>query len=153
MQITYRAPTPAALDWIADRLCADDLAELKASCGKPPRDVLRESVECSEEATVAWWDDRPQAVFGVAEWQPDPTIGVAWLLGTDAVRTNPREFLRGSREWIAQWAERYRALFNLVSLHHVRAQRWLMWLGFEPIKHHDVRGHSFVEFSRLSYRD
>ena len=153
MQITYIQPSPEVLDDLAGRLCADDLAEMKASCGKPPRDVLRESVECSMSATVACWGGQPQAVFGVADWQPDPTIGVAWMLGTDAIKTNAREFLRASRDWIEQWSGIYRALFNLVSLHHVRAQRWLMWLGFEPIKHHDVRGHSFIEFARLSYRD
>jgi hypothetical protein len=44
----------------------------------------------------------------------------------------------------------YSALFNIVHARHVRAQRWLAHLGFEPFKAHEHNGHTFIEFGRFS---
>lgn len=150
MKITYHEPTPELLASVAARMCQDDRDELQATSGHSPEVALRESVAHSHVAKVACWDGEPHAVFGLAPYQYDDTLGVPWLLGTDGIRSNTREFLADSRRWIADWAPHYAALFNLVHADHVRAQRWLMWLGFDPIKHHNINGHSFIEFARVT---
>lgn len=149
-KITIHTPTPELLRDLAGRLSADDLAELEAVGMKDPLKTLTESVAICREAYVACWDGAPQAAFGVADLPLDDTLGVPWLLSTGAFAGVRREFLDAAAKFIAAWAPMYSALFNFVHTRHVRAQRWLVRLGFEPYKTHEHNGNTFIEFGRFS---
>ena len=150
MTISIHAPTQGALEQIASRMCAEDVAELEAAGWASPIEALTASVEGCREAYVACWDGLPQAAFGVADFPLDDTLGVPWMLSTGPRGRVAREFVQVSQRYIAEWSPLYSALFNFVDARHLRAQRWLMSLGFRPFKVHDYGGHPFIEFGRFS---
>ena len=147
--ITIHAPTQEALEQIAERMCAADRAELEITGWASPLEALQDSVKGCREAYVACWDGLPQAAFGVADLPLDETLGVPWLLSTGPKGRIAREFVEVSRRFIADWSPMYSALFNFVDARHVRAQRWLMALGFKPFKVHDFDGFPLIEFGRF----
>ncbi|WP_266156776.1 hypothetical protein [Dyella silvatica] len=146
MILTIHTPTSEALQDIAERLCAEDVAELDAMGYTDALEVMKTSVAGSREAYVAHWYGRPQAVFGVADYEHNTNCGVPWLLSTGPRGRIGREFVKTSRRFIAEWSPMYCYLFNLVDTRHVRAQRWLMSLGFSPQRVHHVNAHPFIEF-------
>lgn len=148
MTITIDEPTQALLESIASRLCAEDVAELTAQ-GLDPLTVLQQGHQVSREAYVACWDGQPQAAFGVADYSTDDSYGVPWMLSTGPRGRLVREFLAVSRQFVEAWSPMYVAMFNLVDVRHLRAQRWLQHLGFEPFKVHEINGHPFIEFGRI----
>lgn len=148
MTITIHAPTKTMLASIAARMCPEDTAELAAQ-GLTPLPVLLLGLEKSREVYVACWDGRPQAAFGVADYEHDDRIGIPWMLSTGPRGRIVREFLAKSREYVQAWAPMYLSMFNLVDVRHIRAQRWLMYLGFRPLKTHTINHHPFIEFGRL----
>jgi hypothetical protein len=148
LKITIVEPTQAMLESVAARMCPDDVAELTAQ-GLSPLPVLLQGWQGSREAYVACWDGEPQAVFGVADYVHDDACGIPWMLSTGPRGRIAREFLAVSRQYIEAWSPMYRALFNLVDTRHIRAQRWLQHLGFEPQAVHDINGHPFIEFGRI----
>lgn len=99
---------------------------------------------------MACWDGLPQAVCGVADFTLDTDMGVPWMLSTGPRGRIARAFVEESRRFIAEWSPMYTALFNLVDARHLRAQRWLMALGFLPYKVHDCNGFPFIEFGLFS---
>lgn len=149
MTITIHAPSTEALHTIASRMCAEDVAELYACGWSSPLKALEESVAASRESYVAHWDGQPQAAFGVADFSLDTNLGVPWMLSTGPRGRVAREFIETSHQFIADWSPLYSALFNFVDARHLRAQRWLLSLGFRPFKVHDFEGHPFIEFGRI----
>ena len=136
------------LESIAAQMCVDDVAELAAQ-GLMPLPVLLQGWQSSREVYVACWDGKPQAAFGVADYTQDNNYGVPWMLSTGPRGSIAREFLATSRDYIEAWSPMYLAMFNLVDVRHIRAQRWLLHLGFEPYTVHEIDGHSFIEFGRV----
>lgn len=149
MTITIHAPTPEALEQIASRMCAEDVTELGACGWATPLAALQASCESSREAYVAYWNGAPQAAFGVADFTLDDTLGVPWMLSTGPRGKVAREFVRVSHQYISEWSPLYSALFNFVDARHLRAQRWLLSLGFLPYKVHECNGFPFIEFGRF----
>lgn len=149
MKLTFSAPTEAAINYIAANMCAEDIAELEASGYPNPLDAIKSSLADSDESFVASWDGKPQCVFGVAPYPHNPALGVPWMLSTGTFGSAARDFMRASRKWIADIESSYGVLFNFVDSRHLRAQRWLMALGFQPMKAHDFNNHQFIEFGRF----
>lgn len=148
--ITIHAATQDSLEQIASRMCAEDVAELEASGWASPLEALMASVKGCREAYVAWWDGLPQAAFGVSDYIGDTNYGCPWSLSTGTSGKHAREFMALSRKYIADWRPMYIALFNLVDARHLRAQRWLLSLGFRPFKAHDMNGFPFIEFGVIT---
>ena len=124
-------PKPGHLDFLAEHLRAQDLAELRASGWDDVYQALERSVQVSRWARVALIDGLPAAVFGCAEHgsmlAPD---GVPWLLGTDAVARHGRVLQREARRYIAAMLQEYPRLFNAVHAENTVSVRWLRRLGF-----------------------
>lgn len=151
MTVTYTAPTKEAIKYIATNLSQADRDELAAARDVEPEASMLEAVALSKECFVALIDGVPAVLLGVADYPGDASIGIPWMLATDAIQTIPRRFYADSRKWVDAWSEDYAVLFNLVDHRHVRACRWLLHLGFKPIKVHDtLSGVEFIEFTRLS---
>lgn len=150
MNITIREPTRADLEGLAPRLHPDDVAELEATGWESPLVALMYSHQTCREVYVACWDGKVQAAFGVADYPHDIDFGTPWFLSTGPRGHIRREFLKLSAEYIKAWAPMYRAMFNLVDARYIRAQRWLMHLGFKPYKLHELNGNPFIEFGILN---
>lgn len=149
MRITIHAPDQASLAALAANLCQEDVDELSAQGSHDPLAVILKGWQTSRECYVAWWDGKPQAVFGVADYPADDRFGVPWMLSTGRMGGVRREFLTLSRSYVESWRPMYMAMCNLVDARHLRAQHWLLHLGFEPFKLHDLNGHHFIEFGIL----
>lgn len=121
---------PEHIDWIAPRMRRADVDEVRAASGKSPREALEFSVDRSNEAYTALFNDVPAAMFGVGWINIINGIGAPWLLGTDEVEKNYRHFLRGSKWWIGQLSSRYDILTNVVDDRNTVSKRWLAFLGF-----------------------
>lgn len=124
---------PAAMDHvapIAERMRPADVAEVLASSGKSPHEALMFSLTGSSQAWTAALDGQPEVMFGVADLNILTGLGAPWLLGTDAVERNYRQFLRRSLSWREQLSERYSVLRNFVDDRNEVSKRWLSWMGF-----------------------
>lgn len=124
---------PAAMDHvapIAERMRPADVAEVLASSGKSPHEALMFSLTGSAQAWTAALDGQPEVMFGVADLNILTGLGAPWLLGTDAVERNYRQFLRRSLSWREQLSERYSVLRNFVDDRNEVSKRWLSWMGF-----------------------
>jgi hypothetical protein len=149
MMIHFSTPTSAAIDYIAAHMCAEDVAELEASGWSDPLEAIKASIKDSDESFIASWHGKPQCVFGVGPYPKDDALGVPWMLSTGRYGGVEREFMQVSRKWISEIEPGYGCLFNFVDARHVRAQRWLSALGFEPMKSHEFNNHQFIEFGRF----
>lgn len=115
-------------------------------------DCLRQSVYASDFARVLR-DDRglPVCVYGVSSL---PGFAAPWMLGTDAISMNRKDFLAHSKRVIGEWSNHYRVLMNIVDSRNEPALRWLRYLGFvintDTPAHHGTTGVPFYSFRRLN---
>ncbi len=131
---------PATLDHAADvaeRMRDADRAEVYAASGVTPLRSLEYSVGRSEVSYAVEFDGRAEIMFGVGAINILAGIGAPWLLGTDMVEREFRQFLRGSLWWRGQMLKRYPILRNMVDDRNTVSKRWLRWLGFrltDPVR-------------------
>ena len=138
---------------IVERLLSKgDLAELEAG-GLSPREALYEGLYRSIECKAIIVDGRPVAIFGLA---PGPegyedTVGVPWLLSTDAITMIPLKLIREGRKVVRGWKELRPTLINTVFQGNPQAKRLIQALGFEfpdvPTYYHPETGEAFDVFS------
>lgn len=122
---------------IAERMRDEDRAEVWASSRSTPYQALDHSLKQSSQAWTALIDDQAEVMFGVMDLNILTAMGAPWLLGTDAVVTHNRQFLRRSLWWRGKLLEQYDVLKNFVHDDNVVSKRWLQWLGFtlhDPIR-------------------
>ena len=123
-----------------------DRDEVFAASGKSPVDALEYSLEKSSHAWTATVDGQPEAMFGVGDLNILAGVVAPWLLGTDAVNENVRDFLRMSRDFTAQLLSRFPVMRNFVDDRNTASIRWLIWLGASMSEPVDIRGHKFRLF-------
>lgn len=140
--------TPAHAIAMAPRLRPADVAEVRASSGRTPRDALLASLRRSTQAWTGFVDDAPACIWGVGPLSLACGRGCPWLLGTAQVEQHPREFLRQSRVFLREMLATYGELENVVDARNRRSLRWLAWLGFTiaPAKPHGFLGLPFHAF-------
>lgn len=146
MSITIHAVVPEALQDLSERLHDDDVRELLAYGWESPLEALTYSIDNCRETYMVSWHGKVQGIFGVADYPHDTRFGTPWFLSTGPHGAIRRQFLSLSRKYIEAWSPMYLGMFNLVDANYVRAQRWLMHLGFAPLKVHDINGNRFIEF-------
>ena len=56
-------------------------------------------------------------------------VGIAWAVGTPRLTSNQREFLRASREVLAEWHKQFPILSNGIHAENTKHIRWLHRLG------------------------
>lgn len=132
--------------WLADHLREADAKETWAATGLEPAVVLPQNFDTSRKVQSIFVDGvgHPIAIFGIAAGGMfegiDSRTGEAWSLGrlgfpwmvaTDELPAHGREFLRVSRDWLADLAHGYGFLCNQVWMENTTHIRWLQWLGFE----------------------
>ena len=123
-----------------------DRDEIEAASGRSPLSALSFSFRRSRHAWVVLIDGTPEMIFGVGDLNVLAGVGAPWLLGSDAIWRNRREFMRGSRQVMAQIFDRYSTLRNVVDCRNSASIRWLGWLGFRFSQPFDLNGHPFMIF-------
>jgi len=128
--------TEAHAEEIAPRMRVADAEEVFAASGRGRLSALRYSIARSDFAYTVEFDGRPETMFGCGTANITANVGAPWLLGSDALETHYRHFLRGSRFWIGKMLTEYSTLRNMVDDRNHVSKRWLEWLGFtlsEPV--------------------
>tara|TARA_R100001509_G_scaffold74845_2_gene41854 strand:+ start:2182 stop:2637 length:456 start_codon:yes stop_codon:yes gene_type:complete len=145
-----RLATEQDLDSMSTRLREADKKEVEASGGYQPEEALRLSYESSDTCFAFGSPEDVWAMFGVTTMFDN--VGAIWLLGTDAIDTNPIAFLRWSRRFLPFLLEPYDMVCNLVHAENTVHIKWLRWLGFAFIRKvsHGPKQLPFYEFARLS---
>jgi hypothetical protein len=130
--------------WIADHLRDADKNEIEQAVGRPPREVIEESILNSRLAICVRKDEGgpPVAVFGVADYGladgaqfglPDLAaceIGVVWMVATPEVDTCKVAIARDAKAWVKTLGKNYDVLMNVVWEGNQLHIKWLRYAGF-----------------------
>tara|TARA_X000001316_G_scaffold12173_1_gene6019 strand:+ start:3403 stop:3867 length:465 start_codon:yes stop_codon:yes gene_type:complete len=104
----------------------DELWELNHSLG---HEAVRQSIEASTEAYLAYADDKPIAVFG-ASVPVLSDVGVPWFLGTRGVDLHANEYMRLGRKFTQHLLARCVMLENIALRRNRRSLVFLSRMGF-----------------------
>lgn len=126
---------PATLEdcaFIAPRLRQADLTEMEALDGGDPYEGIVESFRASPIANVMEHNGEPFAIYGGApdDLCSDSTVGISWLLGTDALKDHSVWFIRNCRDLLDEVHEHFPTLHNYADVRNTVHIRWLRWSGF-----------------------
>lgn len=151
MQYT-RPATVADCRYLAPRLRADDVREIKACTGHEPLTALLEGLGASVETFVMLTPEGPSfGIAGVAQ-HPDSLVGIIWMVTTPEIEQQRFRFLRRAREVVNHLNGQWPVLTNAVDARNVIHINLLQWLGFtflRRIEHHGVEQRPFIEFARI----
>lgn len=142
---------------LAPRLRAADVEEIRAASGLAPAEAVCRSYDFSTHVwAVREFAGRPigpavaplVALWGVGPLSLVEGRGCPWLLASDAFEAFGLDIARLSRPLLARMRGHYPRLENRVDARHVRAVRWLSWLGFtiDPVTPWGVEGRPFHRF-------
>jgi hypothetical protein len=127
--LIVRDSRPEDLEPIAANMAQADRDEIWASNHALPLDALKRGFDAGPSFTVELKGE-PIAMFGVTSMgKHDDQAGVAWLLGTDKIKTTQTAFLRLSRKVFKMLLSLCPVLYNFVDVRHKRSIEWLKWCG------------------------
>lgn len=152
MEWQVRRATIEDVKDIATRLRQSDIDEIKAASGKTPEESLTSALEQSQLGTwVGVYKGKPEIIFGCAH-TPDRSIGLPWMVCTDALKDSPREFMVKCKLWVKGFTRQYPVLKNFVSADNELHIRWLKWCGFEFTTLHEEYGEGKRPFWEFEMR-
>jgi hypothetical protein len=138
--------------YLATRLRQADLDEVKAASGLDPCEALLEGLFHSQQCHTVVDGDTPLAVFGVCPAPLNDSVGIVWLLGSDALKMHSIEFLRKSKGWVDELHKAFPVLYNNIDARNTVHIKWLQWLGFNfinEIPEYGVERRPFYHFVRI----
>lgn len=139
---------------IADHVSPTDAAELHASSGDNPQDILRKSYDISLLRWTVLIDNIPAAMFGMALPEPGSWLGIPWLIGTSALKRVRREILDQAPQYVRQMHSICPALMNFVAESNTDAQRFIEHCGFRlgvVVEDWGAARIPFVQFGSVAY--
>ncbi len=108
-----------------------DAEEIRALGHPDPLPPLLAGVRTSDWSKAARVDGQLACVFGLSHTGTVLAVtGTPWLIGTPALATHARMFMRASAPYIAQMLRQYPCLVNVVHAPNTQAVRWLRRMGF-----------------------
>lgn len=118
---------------VAHYLREADIRELFAASGLQPLTVLLRCYSDDPEGCyTVFYDNKPVGMFGVVRHMED--IGIPWLLGTDDLVQNRREFYKLSQEFLHKFQKQYKFLSNFIDKRNEVAINWLSHLGAQFVR-------------------
>ena len=153
-----RPAVPADIAVVAKKMRAEDVAEVQASSGSTPQEVLLYCFMMGSPCeTVAAPDGEPVAMWGVVPDGRYPEAGRVWLLGTDRLVADSRVkvgFLRQAKQEVERMGRLYDVLWNYVDARNQVHINWLQWMGFTFIAerpNYGAEGRLFLEFCKVCH--
>jgi hypothetical protein len=118
---------------LGPHLRAADAYECRVLAGLEPADALLLSIVVSTEAFTAKIGNVPVGMFGHRDCGNG--IGMIWLVGSERMTADLRDFLSASSEWWERVTSRYEVCANRVTEANTLHRRWLGWMGckFGPV--------------------
>ena len=145
---------PAVVDHaidLAPRLRRSDRLEVMYSSGLNSLDALTQSIQFSKVCWTALIDGRPEICWGAAEFPPNPSMGIVWLLSSEEMYRIPGRFLEESHIYVSKMLETFDTLFNYVHAENMKSQQWLENMDFdagERIEEYGVGRQPFILYVR-----
>lgn len=136
------------IEKIAKNARQADIDEFYSLSLSTPSDIMSISLRLSERSWTAIANGCPIAMFGVTRKGMLSNVGIPWLISTNYVDDNQKEFIVKCKNNFHLLANGFSKLENYVDSNNVKAIRWLKWLGFticEP-KSIGVAGEKFHYF-------
>lgn len=130
---------------LKDNLRTEDIAECQA-CGHTPTNALMQGYVWSAECYSAKVNGKTEAMFGVSTYGQPEGYGVVWYLGSDESFRHPVTLVKGGREYVEKWLEKFNVLYNAVDARNLRHIAWLKHIGFTFTESTDVNGFEFLQF-------
>lgn len=147
MTLAVRHAHPGDARLLAPRLRQADRDEIDAASGRPHEWSLAEGYQRSACCWTGYEveSDLPVAMFGVV---PSDVRGVGhpWLLGSGAISTHRKEFLRLTREYLPHVEAGWTLLWNYVMEANEVHVRWIRALGFKFVGREPEYGAGRVPF-------
>lgn len=130
----------------------DDVRELADGSGHKPIPALLDSLYVSDPdlCFAVLYDDEPVAMFGCNKLTD--SIGGAWLLATDGIYQNNKDFIVKSREMITLFHERYEYLTNFIDERNTVSLKWLRSLGWVEVQRIEDYGVAKTPFIQMLSR-
>lgn len=129
-KIEFVNPTREHIEYVAVHMRAADAREVSLSHGHTPLQAIDKAYAISRICAIATIDCVPAAAFGLVVGDPLSGIGSPWLLGTDAIFTQPRAMLKWGRVGVGIMHVHCDRLENYVAADNERSIVWLKHLGF-----------------------
>ena len=152
MVSTVRLATPKDAVYLSNNLRAEDLEEIQSSHNIDPLEGLLECFQLKNSQNYAAINENKEcvAMFGVSDCPFVEGFGVVWLLSSDAIQVEKRQFVRESRQWVSQLNNKYSTIYNWVHPNNWKTLKWLQFCGFEPrLKHeYGVNNDEFILIMR-----
>jgi hypothetical protein len=128
-----------------------DVAEISANSGVSPTEALTVGLELG--AYTGRFDNGDIGCMLGAHEVPDYGTYV-WLLGTNAIRANTREFLRDAADFLEYLEPPSGVLWTLSDARNTLHHRWLEWSGFSEVHRtiYGVEEREFIYFKRETYQ-
>lgn len=128
--MTISPVTAEDVEFIASRLRAADIAELKAASETTsPLETIQRALIHSDESFVYCNGDTPIAIGGVVH-RTELDGGAPWLLGTEEIFKHPRTLLKASTKKINEWLSKYKFLTIAVHVENKQSIQFIEHLGF-----------------------
>jgi hypothetical protein len=135
---------------LAPKLRQEDIAEIRAVCGLPPREALIFCFFASPECYAIVAEEGVIGMFGVTREAHD--TGAIWMVASDDLPRHGLEFLRKCRKWVDELNDRYPLLYNYADQRNTVHLKWLRWCGFQFInlEPYGVEQRPFYLFVRIN---
>lgn len=131
MSVKFIKPDVDSICYIAENMRTADQIEVMASHGMTPIEAVLNSQELSDYCSVATYNDRPCALFGLVVRDLLTGTGCPWLLGTNDIDLCKRDFIKHTRSGVSEMLEICPRLENYVHVENRKSVRWLKTMGFQ----------------------
>lgn len=148
--LTHTKAEDAHVLYMAPRLRRADCEEIMAYCGKTPLEGLRHSKAVSPHCYTILADGEPIAMYGgTPEGYGRANV---WMLGTDGIEKNAKQFLRLSRSHLDEFQKELKSsfIYAIADPRNTLHQLWLVYTGFRLGSIIKVRDHNFITVTRLT---
>jgi|TARA_Y100000310_G_scaffold239947_1_gene243748 hypothetical protein len=115
---------------IAHRMREADVKEIWASHRATPYKALVTGFKAEGNCWTILGDGIPEGMIGVTRKSLLSNNGIAWLLGTDVLSQEKRQFVELTKKLFDDAVEGFDYLENYISVDNRLSLRWLQALGF-----------------------
>jgi hypothetical protein len=100
---------------------------------RTPLQLLNQAIEDHPDTTFAV--KLGPVCVGMFGHAPHGVDGSVWMVGADALTSNPRRFMRAVKEWWPRITSQYRMVFNFIGEENTLHRNWLAHMGcqFSPV--------------------
>lgn len=128
-KVTIRPGTVEDAVSLGPRLREEDAMELTLTSAGTPTDILKESLEFSDECFSAVVDGVVIAMGGFA-LEPKTSMGIPWLVGSPEIERHPVTLVAAGRSAVDRWEKQCTVMANVTHQDNVVHHRWLKAIGF-----------------------